>query len=202
MHDFPLTFAKIAVVVFASISIAWAAQQSNPDELFQRLQVDSSTDDATTRLLNNAKTDGETKVYLAAYLPELINKGPNADPRPWTNAVKLAGELKVSETIPSLVPWIGHNGGSRPTVVTMATVVGLDRSPAAKALAEIGDPSVPAVSKILDEGSRHERYIAVYILNQIHSPVALQALREHYQKEPDQGLKDLIQRVLSSKTPQ
>jgi len=30
--------------------------------------------------------------------------------------------------------------------------------PAAKSLAEIGDPLVPAVSKVLDKGSRDEKY--------------------------------------------
>jgi len=193
--------ATVTLVMLLLYPCMCAAQQSSPSDLFQRLQIDSSSDDAAARLLRDAKAGAETRAYLASHLPELIKKGPRNNARVWINEVRLAGELKISEAIPSLIAWIGSDD----VVQNYATLPEIDKlliNPAAKSLAQIGDPSIPAVSKVLDKGSRDETYFAVYILMQINSPDAMKALEVHLQKESDPSIKDLIERVLSSSSKQ
>jgi hypothetical protein len=101
----------------------------------------------------------------------------------------LAGQLKISEAVPSLVNWIDQSQVNGPTATTRAEYRRLETFPSAKALAQIGDPSVPAVSKVLDEGNTHERYVAVYVLNQVHSDGAMQVLAAHSSVESDPGKK-------------
>ena len=203
MQSYLKSLATVGIVAFFLCPNLRGNAQSNPSGLFQRLQIDSSTDDAETQLLRNAKTDPETRTYLALHLPELINKGPKNNARPWVNAVKLAGELKIPEAVPSLIPWIGQGGDpSEPIPLTMSSYLRLEMFPAAKSLAQIGNPSVPAVTKVLDKGSRDEKYFAVYILMQIDSPDAMRALETHLQKESDPRIKDLIESVLSSGSKQ
>ena len=202
MQSYLKSLATAGIVAFFLCPNLRGNAQSDPSGLFQRLQIDSSTDDAETQFLRNAKTDPETRTYLALHLPELINKGPKNNARPWTNAVKLAGELKISEAIPSLASWIGEGQVEEPAFITRGSYMRLQTLPAAKALAQIGNPAVPRVSKVLDEGSTHERYIAVYVLMQISSADAMNALAEHSQNETDPDIKDLIESVLSSGSKQ
>jgi hypothetical protein len=192
--------ATVTLVMLLLCPCMCAAQQSSPSDLFQRLQIDSSSDDAAARLLRNAKTGTETRAYLASHLPELIKKGPRNNPRVWTNGVKLAGELKISEAIPALVTWIGADDVVS-NVRTLPEIEKLANNPAAKSLAQIGDPSVPAVSKVLNVGTIGQKNYAVYVLYNIHSAASMRALKEYSQSEADPKIKGLIDGVLSSDSP-
>ena len=66
-----------------------------------------------------------------------------------------------------------------------------------KALAQIGDPSIPALKGVLNHGTQLERLRAVYVLKLIASPQAKAALAEHLENEPDKQLRDYIQRIIS-----
>jgi hypothetical protein len=76
-------------------------------------------------------------------LPGMIDK-PKSD-EIWLNAVRLAGRLKASEAVPSLQRAFSRRQLGRPANTTLGAEMQLDDDVVAKALAEIGEPSVPAV---------------------------------------------------------
>jgi hypothetical protein len=162
--------------------------------LFQQFQSPPTTDQATEHLLKMGKSNPVDRKYLAMHLPSMIESDPTRDPRPWGNAVRLAGELKIVEAAPALRKWIGFNSGG---TLTLAQEARLELNPAAKALAQIGDPSVPNLIGVLDHGNLNERQVAVYALTLIGSPRAKSALRQHQLRESDTNLRDLIDRTLA-----
>ena len=191
----------IALAVLGSfLAVGFGAQRQLPAaDLVRKLQVESSTDDAAKQLVQLAKTDRGARDYLVAHLPAIVERNPYENPRPWTNAVKLAGELKITEAVPALAKWIGIDD-MESNALTMAEIMRLELNPAAKALAQIGDPAVPAVSQVLEGGNRKEKRYAVYVLVQIHSPAATQALAEDADHESDLPLKRLIDRIVARNT--
>jgi hypothetical protein len=68
----------------------------------------------------------------------------------WNNAVRLSGELKVTAAAPALAKWIGLNTGGS---VTFAGTERLENNAPGKALAQIGNPAVPALIRVLEHGA-------------------------------------------------
>ena len=169
-----------------------AQQPLQISDIFRQLQQVETTDQATEQLLKIAKKDPTAKRYLAEHLPLLIEQG-TVDSAAWRNSVCLAGELKIAEAATSLGKWIGVDAGG---FITKTTILNLDNNPAAKALVKIGDPSIPVLNKVLQNGGKKERTRAIYALRLIHSPVAKAALSQHVANEADSGLHDFIQQML------
>jgi len=111
--------------------------------------------------------------------------------------MKLAGAFRTSEAIPALVKWIG-TPASESGEGTLAERVRLEPFPAAKTLAQIGEPAVPALANALEKGNARERPVAFRALVLVGSPSAIRALRDHLNREPDQSLKLEIQKALES----
>jgi HEAT repeat protein len=80
--------------------------------------------------------------------------------------------------------------------VTLTTVLRLEDNAPGKALAQIGDPAVPVLIKVLNNKNVKERTRAVYALNLIGTPIAKNALRDQLNRESDPGLRDIILRTL------
>ncbi|MGH9864945.1 MAG: HEAT repeat domain-containing protein, partial [Candidatus Acidiferrales bacterium] len=146
-------------------------------------------------LLKLGKTDPAVRKYLATHLPPMIRNDPKYSPEPWTNAVRLTGELKIVETAPALAKWISLDnfGGT-----TGAEFMRLDSDPTGKALAEIGDPAIPTLIKVVEKGNTRERGDAYRCLNLIGSPAAKSALAKHVKDEPDVPLRNFVQRLLDT----
>jgi hypothetical protein len=162
--------------------------------LFQQLQEPTTTDRAKADLIALTKSDPSARTYLADHLSPFIEKGPSEPEEPWSNAIRLAGDLRIAEAAPALARWIKlSNGGS----TTMASQARLDNYPAAKALAAIGDPAIPTLVGVLGQGNLNERGIAVRALRLIHSTKARNALEAQLNRDPDANMRDHIQRILS-----
>jgi hypothetical protein len=140
----------LVLVTCLIIGTAPAQPQENLSvaALFDQLQSPDTTDGATRELLKRA-ADPEVRKYLATHLPGLIEKGP-VKVQPWNNATRVAGEFRITEAVSALAKWIGAQTGTG--LLTLPREVRLENEPAAKALAQIGDPSVPALADILRHG--------------------------------------------------
>jgi hypothetical protein len=140
-----------------------------------------------------ASEDQNVLTDAAEKLPGMIDSSDMDEI--WLNAVRLAGRLKVLETIPSLQKAfsLGRLDIGRPAVMTFGTEVALGDDAVAKALAEIGDPSLPAVRGFLKSGDPKMRRRAVLILMNINSSASRSLLQEHYPNENDPKISKLIQ---------
>jgi hypothetical protein len=163
-----------------------AEPQPSLDTLYRDLQSERKTDQATVQLLRLADSDGKVKGFLADRLPALIATDPTPTAadyqrglrvRPvWRNAVQLTGELRIAAAIPALLEWLTFT--TSPAQSLGAGEEALVDSPAAMALANIGDPSVPRLQPLLSSGKLDERYEAAYCLLSIDSQKSKSALRD------------------------
>lgn len=194
MFDVKKRFLALFV---CSASIAGLAQvpqaPASVVALFEQLQSPETTDAATSELLKRASADQQTRKYLVTHLPDLIEKGPRRI-QIWNNAVRIAGDLRIVEAVPALAKWIGSETGSG--LITLGREARLENEPAAKALAQIGDPSVPALAQVLRGSGLRERWNALYSLKLIGSPSAKKAFQEHIGVESDPGVRDFMERAL------
>lgn len=170
----------------------------DPEVLFGRLQSNSTTDNAAQELEVLGRSQSQTRDFLAAHLPAVIEKNPYDNPQQWTNAARLAGDLRIVGCIPALTKWIGVSDIGT-VAFTLAETANLQTNHAAKALALIGDPSVPALSNVLKDGGQRERLFAVYTLDQIHTAKATEALRVQAQQENDPNMRKLLDRIVTAK---
>lgn len=159
-----------------------------------RVPIPPENRQATEQLLKLGKSDTKVKNYLAMRLPPVIKNGPQDNPEVWSNAVRLAGEMKIPEAAPTLGKWIGLNTGGS---LTFAGFERLENNASAKALAMIGDPALPTLNGILEHGDSNEREVAVRTLKLIDSPRAKSTLREHLKRESDPNVRDLIEKALA-----
>jgi len=191
-------------------SVKFVAMQQSPDvaELFEKLRLPDTTTNAFVQLAARAKSDPSAKTYLGAHLPALIDEGPEyniQEPTPnsnggvsqvWLNAVALAGKLKVTQAIPVLTKWISVDTS---VMGSLSTATALTNNPAAQALIQIGNPAVPALQAILQNGKSDERWGAYRTLAQIGTPQAGGVLRRHLPHETDPGLAAAIRQTLSKR---
>jgi len=159
---------------------------------FLRLQNEGTAERAAKHLQAMAKSDPAVRAYLSSNLPAVIEEHHRGTV--WLNAVRLAGNLKIVSAVDTLVASLGENnvGGT----FTFAEERRLDNDPPAKALAEIGDPSVPAVKRALIKPESETRWRAARVLANINSQSARAALADHLQNEPDAHLRAFIRSVI------
>ena len=188
----------IAVMAVNHAPTAVSLQAEEPvATVFQRLQSSGNIHEATEQLLNRGRSDPKVREYIARHLPPMIEKGPGEKGDhlgPWIEFVRLARELKIAEAAPALTKWLTIDNIGE---ITTGGFIRLENNPAGKALAEIGDPAVPAVARVFDRGTLRERRYAVYVLNLINSPSAKATLQERLSREPDKDLRDFIRKSLA-----
>jgi len=186
---------KLAVIPMALILVGQVCGAQSPTQfetLFEQLEAPATADQAAEQWSKLAKTNPDARKYLATHLSTLIehvdvHNGWVGD-KPWENALRLAGELKLVETAPALAKWLGIETG-RGDFIGFNTFLRLEDNSPGKALAQIGDPAIPAVEAILSHGNQTERLRAVYILKLMGSPKARNALQAHMSSEPDDSLR-------------
>jgi hypothetical protein len=212
-------FAGLVVLVFLGVGVmtftAMAGQETTSKiaSLYDRLIQPSETNVAAPEILELANNDSTTRNFLARKLPSLIvDRLPPLDARiaspVWSNAVRLAGQLKIVEAVPALTQSLSRRGmcgaydidfGDSCNASTFARVARLDFDIVGRALADIGDPSVPAVAGILSNGDLPARKRAIWILINIDSPTAHKAMRHHLPSESNPIVKGMIEHVLSTR---
>jgi len=190
--------AALSCAVWPDALPVLAQEQATVSKLFQRLQSSETDDQAAVQLLKLGKSDAAARRYLADHLPGMIEAGPKYVPEwpgsPWLNAVQLAGELNIVEAAPSLCKWISVSTSS---VLTLSGESHLRTSPAGAALAQIGDPAIPALRGLLERGGSKDRWRAAYALALIGSSKAVATIHEHAAHEPDESLVAFINKATS-----
>jgi hypothetical protein len=185
---------NLIVAVYLGFGMTLFAQETtDPAVLFQQLQLRDTTDKAREALFTRGTLDPQTRAYLCANLPIMIEKGVKGASHQWRNAALLAGQLRIVEAAPALAKWIGldYFGDD----ITLAQVERLETNPAAKALSVIGDPAIPTLKNVLEHGSAHERFYAYLTLRDIDTVTARGAIHSRLDKEDDSHLRDFIQKI-------
>ena len=195
------------VIVMAVVGIGLIAlplvAQTQVSVLFRQLQSRKTTDSAVKQLLRLGRSDPKARSYLAIHLPRLIAEDYRPQPysdfgerwpkirQQWANAIWLAGDLKLVEAIPVLAKQID---------VRYTPQLNLDENnPATIALCHIGDPAVPSVRRILDDGNGEQRLFALNVLEGMDSPKAMAALRDYEKSGKDQWVVDRVRVYLDNR---
>jgi PBS lyase HEAT-like repeat len=198
-------FFKMVVITVAlsgltapDVAVVAAQGRSIPD-LFLKLKSNETAGSAARQLLSLSRSDPAVKEYLRRNLPPVIDAEPShtADQWPdpvWLNAVRLAGELKIEEAAPSLAKWISVRNSP---IVSLSAESYLKDSPAGHALVQIGNPAIPALQKVLNQGNDDERWESTRALHLIGTPEAVAVLREHLNSETDESLVSTISKATS-----
>jgi hypothetical protein len=182
----------VAICLFASVGSAIQAQNApGPTALFQQLQSDQTSTPATEKLLRLGKSDVTVRAYLVTHLPSMIETGPQPSFATWSNAARLAGGLKIAEAAPALAKFIDVTTGT----ITLSGESHLRTSPAGLALVQIGDPAVPALDAVLEQGNLDQRWRAMYALKLIGSAKAKTVLRNHGSHESDETLRAFMEKT-------
>lgn len=164
--------------------------------LVEKLKQPATTDDAVGEVRDLANNDLGARQYLIHNLPKLIEDPPGR--KVWINAVRLAGELKAVETIPSLKKALAR-GKQTPFLYSMTGEMRLDDDVVGKALSQIGDPAIPVVKdSLLDSKNVDHRRRAILILGNINTPASRSILEKHLTRETDQTLRSLTLDCLRS----
>jgi HEAT repeat protein len=193
MLTLPVTIALLFGSSLVLNSQLQAQQPQQAHALLQQLQSAQTSDEAAEKLLKLGSSDSKAREYLAVHLPAIIEKEPLDPARPWTNAVRLAGDLKIAEAAPALAKWIGLNNGG---TITLAQEARLETNAPGGALAQIGAAAIPSLIGVLNHGNLHERWNAAFALNLIGSTQAKAALRDHLNREPDSTLREFVEGAL------
>lgn len=201
----------IAILVSWALGLAigCVSAQVRPtvEQFFKELQSKQKSDQAAAQLLKMGRSDAEARHFLVLHLPALID----VDPRPtraqyqkglvtsdlnpiWLSAVQLAAELGIVEAAPAMAKWITVSDSDGLSFGSGEESIG--HSPAARALVEIGDPSVPSLRPLLYRHDPNERNHAVEALLAIDSPTADAVLRDYVANGRDRGLAELIRNRL------
>jgi HEAT repeat protein len=197
-------FFKMAVIVGVlsgvtalEVAVVSAQGRSIPD-LFLKLRSNETAASAARQLLSLSRSDPAVREYLRTNLAPVIDAGPSHTTQwpgqVWLNAVRLAGELKIEEAAPSLAKWISVRNSP---IVTLSAESYLRDSPAGHALVQVGNPAIPALQKVLDQGNDDERWESSRALLLIDTPQALAVLREHVAHESDDTLVSTINKAIS-----
>jgi len=176
--------------------------QTQPDirTLYAQLSQPTTTNAAAREIRDLTSKDSTARQFVAQRIPSLISGRANAD-AVWMNAVRLAGQLKVTSAIPALKQALSRGeirGGYdyEGAAISFAEFAQLRYDIVGRALADIGDPSVPTVADVLSRGDAPTRKRAFFILSNINSPAAMQAIRDHLPNEADPAIKSVIQNYL------
>jgi hypothetical protein len=194
----------LPMVVVCFATFAQNVRRPDIQSLYAELNEPSTTNSAAQQIHDLALRDASARDFLAQHLPATISANAKGDWRSvtlmWMNA--LAGQLKLETAIPALMESLsGRNlipvcsydrpycGSSR-----FSRDVKLESDIVARALADIGDPAVPAVANVLAHGdTRQLRIRATWILINIDSPAARQVMRERLPTETDPGIWKLLE---------
>jgi len=123
-------------------------RRQNCSSGINQLQASETTDQATEQWLRLARADINARKYLASHLSGLLELTPRR--QPWHNAVRLAGELKLVETVPDLAKWLGVE--TKTGYLDNKIFWRLEDNSPGRALAQIGDASVPVLKNVLQHG--------------------------------------------------
>jgi hypothetical protein len=192
-----ILIAVSSCIVLACLAVTSAQESSKQlklEALLQQLQDYRTTQSATGELLTLTVSDAPARKFLTSRMPELIGKKKPTmvtEMNVWANEVQIAGRLRMVEAIPSLVE--GIEWSSSPVSIGLGDSMTFGPKAAVGALIRIGPPSIPAMTKVLGQGSTMQRMEAAYVLGIIATPDARKALQDSLSKESDPEVRKYIQ---------
>ena len=190
-----VSFVAFLGMLFCSCALAPnEGNQSSVEALLDQLQVPQTSQRATGELIKLGKSDPAVAKFLAARIPDLIRRYRLGEPQMqvWGNEVRVAGELKMIQAIPILVERIECF-----STALNINAFGFETRPAVAALISIGTPSIPAVAGLLAHGNNIQRAEAAYVLGEVNTPNARQALKAALPKETDPDVRMYIEHYLN-----
>lgn len=193
-------YRNVYALMLAVYSVGSLSQApANIQSLFVQLRQEKTTNAAAREIRDQARKDPAARDFIAQRLPSMIKNRPTN--LIWMNAVRLAGQLKVTSAIPALKDALSLGpirGGYdyEGSMISLSEYAQLRYDIVGRALADIGEPCVPAVADVLSSSDASMRERAIFILSNIDSPAAQKALRDHLPKEDDPAIKQMIQNEL------
>jgi len=196
-----ISVEMLLAVIVSSPVFCTAQSSQDVQALFSELQTTATTDEAFPRLKAMAQNNTSARQYVAAQLPVVITKTSERDA--WQNLVKLAGDLKIAETVPVLVKYFDGemraNFTKPESHVNFATTITerdrLDDDSVGKALAKIGEPAIEPLRNILENYDNNQslRMRSVLVLYNMNLSPADQVLARQLQSETDPRVKSVIE---------
>jgi HEAT repeat protein len=183
------------------ISIVVAVQsQATPElqTLLVQLKAPETTHQSASKLMSISQSQPAVRNLLSDELPTMLVDNDDFDVM--QAETMLAGDLKLETTIHSLVNLLNkpvhsfHSRKSRYILEdrTLTRFAELRDDPVARALSEIGEPALPALSVPLESPSVDVRRRAIRILLRIKTPQSRAMLQQRVSKETDVELKKYL----------
>jgi len=189
---------RVASITLLIAQASVAQSVSTASDLFRKLGNAATSDEAADQLIDLAKSDSNARSYVAVNISALIARNPRENPEQWGNAVRIAGELKITQSCRALKQWVGDPGLGL-NEFTLSEIARLLGDPPAHALVQIGEPAIPTLEELLDSNNLRARSDAVQALQLIGSPAAIEALRQHEPHETNPKIKSFIADILARK---
>ena len=186
----------IFLILWGAIAISPAQKAPDIATLLADLSRPKATDRAARQVLQVATKDPMVRKQVVDRLPAMIAQPQSDEVR--LNAVRLAGQLKAIETIPSLVSALALGPLGAPVNTTFGTQMQLQDDAVAKALSQIGDPAIPDVTNLLENGDQKMRRRVVLILTNVDSSTSRKVLKDRLKQERDPKIRYLIESALRS----
>lgn len=186
----------LTLVFFAGMGVVPAAQKGDDITiLYARLNDFKTSDPAAAQILSLASSNPAAREYIVARLPGMIDKSTTTSDLVWRNAVRLAGQLKATNTVPSLLKVFPRQPAT-PGVFLFQDAALNDGDPVGHSLSEFGDAVVPALSGLLQRGDKNVRLRSARVLWMIDTAASRKVLEEQLQRETDPKIKNLIESAL------
>ncbi len=187
----------LTLIVFVACCVCNSGAQLRPapsrsvETLFAGLRDPATSAEAARKLTVIGRKEGVAREYISEHLPGAIK---DSEGKVRENAMKLAGDIKIKAAVPVLASFLRYFSLAGPT--DFGATMRFDNDPAGKALVEIGDSCVPAVSEVLGQGNKQARWRAALILLSIGTSAAIRALRNHIPEEKDPVVRGFITRYV------
>lgn len=177
-------------------------EPQNPplDKLLQDLRFGNESERSAAKVIlveqsNNSVTSRAT--LIKALLPSI--KGPNRSVefmrnpglyKQWRPVVELLGTIRAVEAIDDLIECLDCNHG----VFSLSP----DVFPATRAIIQIGDQAIPALSRAIEDKTPLERYLAAVALAQIGGEKARAIVEKAARREKDKELASSFRNLLKN----
>ncbi len=193
---FTIVCPVILVVCFAifgpRITSADEASARKLRALVSELSDPKSSDKAVPKIERLVNSEPQLRNALANGIRPIIYTGQSHS-RPWKNAMRLAGDLKMVDLAQDIVNFVDRGGTDFFGIDSV-----FEEEPAGAALAKIGDPAIPALVQVAENGSRPQRQVAPTVIAWIRTPKAHQALESLLSETKDPQVKERIETLLQA----
>ena len=183
-------YKGVAIYVACFLLVNSALIQDSAQTLLDKISQGHPSASAEQQVESLARADASIMQLLSQKLPPLLCQ--TKDRSSVAVLAKLAGVFKLTSTVTPLTELL-KSDWNKAISTSIYQAEELIDDPVGAALANIGAPSVPQVSDLLQSPDTETRYRAVRVLTKIGTSEAQSALREASRNERDAKLRRFIQ---------